>query len=626
MTITIPARRDAGASTGRIPTSPPYTASPIRHSPLSQPPMFAPTRTPSPSQQSRKPHPSHAPMPGSGHKLPSDSTGQHRRTSLSTSPLSPATPSSLFSTRASPSGLEGSPTHPASPPLSRSHPLLGSYPLSLLHSRMSHAHPAHPPTDGFCIQLSSVGRGRDCPADLRLPKREQIPFSATHYSLVEDGQLSSGVGGKSSPWVGNVDLESHYIDSLRRTTSGHHGLGHGPPPLIPGYQVAPRGQLQIFVRTATTALKVFLIPYDLSDLDAGGRLLIREKTYARDIRSEGLSSSLPQTLRYAIQLQFACVQSPNDVGHRQSRSRKSSTSRRPRDRRANREAQSTSVNDKAYYLSKSIRLIFSSLSSSREEIRMERHVEVIPPPLSTPAADTPTRETRADQPKKRRDTFGPFSPGSLGRLEEWEMIRAKWFARREMEDAEAVEDEDGPATRLGGKVTSNDDQMTLEDSPSPSISRGRALKTSLDLDPHTRFTKADPRPPKINRTPSLLSTTQPARPFSPSSTSSQSSPLSPDLSLPTAQFGDRPAPQAIISPTPRHLTLHSPRPIPHGRAVSPISTSPRPASPRTPVSVWSPVPTQRRMTREDGREEVELSQRLRQLSMRGVDERASEQA
>lgn len=383
-------------------------ASPIRSSPLTAPPHFSPARTPSPSTAHKRsiPHAESSTAARRRFSQPASSLSRPR------SFLSPLTPSST--TPATDTGVE--PAHPASPPLSRSQPLLGSYQLSLLHSRMSRttSHSVAPSSkQGFSIRIGAIGKGKTCPPELRCPSPLTLPLPATYYDLLEPLEASRQ-GASQTPWVGTVDLEQRYFEEYVSRSSTATDI----PPEYPGYRVAPVGQLQIIVKTALSPIKVFLIPYDLRNLPLGGRLLVRERTFVDEEISTGTSpaSRKKEFLRYAIQLQFACHPSQPLLSRqdplttrRPRHSAPSDASRLDLDQLCNRE----------YYLSKSLKVIFTAQSSGlNEELRTDRHDEVVPP----------------SEPLGGRSVG--FSPGSMGgrRSEDWVVIRQKWLARKEVQD------------------------------------------------------------------------------------------------------------------------------------------------------------------------------------------------
>lgn len=327
-----------------------------------------------------------------------------------------------------------------SPPLSRSHPLLGSYPLSLIHSRMSHAHQPHSSSTTFSLHIKAVGQGKRCPPELRCPKPLDLPFVATYYDL--ENQARAG-GSSQTPWVGTVDLEQHYYDRYASLTTITPEARGADPPDHPGYHVAPVGQLQMIVKTPSNAIKAFLVPYDLRELPVGGRLLARERTYVHSAvtparstpNSPDPASTSPESdkgkkkecLRYAYQLQFVCL---SDTSHMLSKAahgaRESSTTRHT-------SSDAQTPGGKAYYLSKTLKVVFTSTPPEADEaLRTERADEIVPPSSGGIRISNTVKQRR-----RSSGVFGPTSASPSGSasqrtLEEWELVRLKWMARRDM--------------------------------------------------------------------------------------------------------------------------------------------------------------------------------------------------
>ncbi|CAB4396964.1 unnamed protein product [Rhizophagus irregularis] len=110
-----------------------------------------------------------------------------------------------------------------------------------------------------------------------------------------------------TPYVGNVDLENGLTGERFKKFAG-------------GYRIPLKGQLQIVIKNLNkTAVKIFLVPYDLSDMPPGTKTFIRQKSYTIPssynsmIQDYGVGdktnnnnndSFTKSTLRYAIHLQF----------------------------------------------------------------------------------------------------------------------------------------------------------------------------------------------------------------------------------------------------------------------------------------------------------------------------------
>lgn len=245
--------------------------------------------------------------------------------------------------------------------------LVGSYENSLLAGRLS-ATPS-PPID-FHASIGVLG-SPDSPSKLRCPTHLHIPFGATFYPNVESGT--------SSPFVGTIDLEAHFLSLLSPPFD--------PLPRFPGFRLPPRGQVQLVIKNPnSTAIKLFLIPYDLTGLarnGEGGKTFLRQKSYA--VVEEG-SDEGKGRLRYAVHLQFCAPP----------------TSGEPR-----------------FFLHNTIRVVFASRAlDSTERLRV--------------VAEGPEGVGGVERTAEER--FAPYrGPGS-----EWEMARKKAKAREKARKREVV--------------------------------------------------------------------------------------------------------------------------------------------------------------------------------------------
>jgi hypothetical protein len=116
----------------------------------------------------------------------------------------------------------------------------------------------------FIAQIGVLASGTYKP---KCPPHVTIPFNAYFYQLE-----NVGVG---TPYVGTVDLE----DATRK-----------------GYRVPAVGQVQMVIKNPhRTAVKLFLVPYDLSDMPARSKTFLQQKSY---VNTKGLHS--------AIHLSFVC--------------------------------------------------------------------------------------------------------------------------------------------------------------------------------------------------------------------------------------------------------------------------------------------------------------------------------
>ncbi|TVY65671.1 Uncharacterized protein LSUE1_G008041 [Lachnellula suecica] len=249
---------------------------------------------------------------------------------------SPQTPNYLHSRRPSYTS-ESSPLHAS---------MVGSYEESILRGRMSTT--PSKPLD-FVAQIGVLGLGK-CKSSLRCPAHVTIPFPAVFYSYET---TTHGRSGKSedgpSPYVGQIDLENslHNPDEARdnkrkrlnstvgRTRNEDLEMVDGPtvnqltereirraekqkrrstsPRASPGgsYRIPEKGQLQIIIKNPNkTAVKLFLVPYDLAGMEPGTKTFIRQRSYSAGPIIDSPLSSSPQspvtnpadrpTLRYLV--------------------------------------------------------------------------------------------------------------------------------------------------------------------------------------------------------------------------------------------------------------------------------------------------------------------------------------
>lgn len=190
-------------------------------------------------------------------------------------------------------------------------PMVGSYEESILRGRMSTT-PSRPLN--FVARIGVLGKGQ-CKPTLRCPPHVTIPFPAVFYSYNAGNDRLSNAS--PSPYVGLIDLENHlqpYEEtekpkrrhrSNNRSTADNEHLDTakesvGPvgqerrrkekmrrrsasPKAPPGgcYRIPQQGQLQIIIKNPNkTAVKLFLVPYDLSDMEPGQKTFIRQRSYS----------------------------------------------------------------------------------------------------------------------------------------------------------------------------------------------------------------------------------------------------------------------------------------------------------------------------------------------------------
>ncbi|KAG0369924.1 hypothetical protein BGZ54_008412 [Gamsiella multidivaricata] len=99
------------------------------------------------------------------------------------------------------------------------------------------------------------------------------------------------------PYVGNLDLDSGFRGSRRFAR------------MPGGMRIPLRGQVQVMIKNPNkTVVKVFLVPYDFTDMPPGTKTFLRQKYYSTGPGVGPVTSNQNSngTLRYAIHLQFCC--------------------------------------------------------------------------------------------------------------------------------------------------------------------------------------------------------------------------------------------------------------------------------------------------------------------------------
>lgn len=193
--------------------------------------------------------------------------------------------------------------------------MVGSYEESILRGRMSTT-PSRPLD--FVAKIGVLGRGQ-CKSNLKCPPHVTVPFPAVFYSYnTGNGRISD----EPSPYVGLVDLENSLPTPKESNHNGnrkrrhavpapdqdnldfriqhlHANAGEEPqnevrrkekkkrrstsPKTPPGgsYRIPAQGQLQIVLKNPNnTAVKLFLVPYDLTDMEPGQKTFIRQRSYS----------------------------------------------------------------------------------------------------------------------------------------------------------------------------------------------------------------------------------------------------------------------------------------------------------------------------------------------------------
>ncbi|KAL2886057.1 Protein FAM214A [Ceratocystis lukuohia] len=214
-------------------------------------------------------------------------------------------------------------------------PLVGSYEESLLRGRMSTV-PSRPLT--FNAQIGVLGRG-NCKPSLRCPAHVTLPFHAVFYDYPSKARDSRGAGagsggiaddGGPSPYVGTVDLENSLLaygaqsqqktgDQRRKKPKAHSEDTATRAPPGGSYRIPEVGQLQIIIKNPhKTAIKLFLVPYDLTGMQPGTKTFVRQRCYSLGPPASpiapggsGQASGPPQAhnrpvLRYLVHANICC--------------------------------------------------------------------------------------------------------------------------------------------------------------------------------------------------------------------------------------------------------------------------------------------------------------------------------
>ncbi|GAB0136316.1 hypothetical protein EsDP_00004621 [Epichloe bromicola] len=243
----------------------------------------------------------------------------------------------IFRTRRPSFGSDSSPIQHAS--------MVGSYEESILRGRMSTT-PSKP--FDFLAQIGVLGKGK-CKSSLRCPAHVTLPFPAVYYSYSSTSHSRSASDDGPSPYVGQIDLENGLpnLEEEHRSKRKAHGRymerkpmdNHGDilmpdsdlddrprpssrpnrrmgsPRAPPGgsYRIPEKGQIQIVIKNQNkTAVKLFLMPYDLTGMEPGTKTFIRQRSYSAGPiidnvpnTSETDAQSRPM-LRYLVHLHMCC--------------------------------------------------------------------------------------------------------------------------------------------------------------------------------------------------------------------------------------------------------------------------------------------------------------------------------
>ncbi|THV63853.1 hypothetical protein D6D28_10346 [Aureobasidium pullulans] len=304
-------------------------------------------------------------------------------------------------------------------------PMVGSYEESILRGRMSTT--PSKPLD-FVAQIGVLGKG-DCKPSLKCPPHVAIPFPAVFYSYAS----GTSTDPEPSPYVGMLDLENtlkkpddpEALAARRRrkhqehshTISKHHDTSHTSHDdetsrqrrqhkmsrrinSLPGgsYRIPEIGQLQIIIKNPNkTAVKLFLVPYDLSDMPPGTKTFIRQRSYSA---GPVVDMPLSSMRNYGTDRPEAAIGGLDD----------------PRDRPVLRYLIHLHICSPAkgkYYLYKSVRVVFANrVPDGKEKLRTE--MQMPEPrysawkPTSTETADAAAMSAAKVEEAKRRRRSAVF--------------------------------------------------------------------------------------------------------------------------------------------------------------------------------------------------------------------------
>ena len=294
--------------------------------------------------------------------------------------------------------------------------MVGSYEESILRGRMSTT--PSKPLD-FTAQIGALGKD-DCKP--KHPAHVSVDFPAVYYNWSNSLGRKPAVNDEPSPYVGFIDLEQKLppaqTKAKRRnrasspTIKQQDGSAEAPSrreiklekrrhhspspsrraPLGGCYRIPQRGQLQILIKSPNkSAVKLFLVPYDLSGMEPGTKTFVRQRSYSSGPIIENPISSKPApdsesgakptskdkpSLRYLIQLNICCL----------SRGR--------------------------FYLYKSIQVVFANrVPDNKENLKVDllwpepRYSPYKAKSESTPSVSS-TPSGRTDEKTRRRRSYG----------------------------------------------------------------------------------------------------------------------------------------------------------------------------------------------------------------------------
>ncbi|KAK5452368.1 hypothetical protein LTS15_007434 [Exophiala xenobiotica] len=167
----------------------------------------------------------------------------------------------------------------------------------------------------FYEAIGVVGKG-NCPSSLKCPAHVSVPFPAVFYNYPSTTESRSISDDNPSPYVGTIDLERNLkppespaprprraegpIDTQELvaeiTSPENTAIGRAlardvqekngqkiilsKVPTGGAYRVPQRGQLQIIIKNPNkTAVKLFLVPYDLNGMVPGTKTFVRQRSF-----------------------------------------------------------------------------------------------------------------------------------------------------------------------------------------------------------------------------------------------------------------------------------------------------------------------------------------------------------
>eukprot|EP00842_Homolaphlyctis_polyrhiza_P004461 jgi/Hompol1/5015/HPOL_004090-RA len=224
-----------------------------------------------------------------------------------------------------------------SPQAELNNPLVGSYEESILSGRMS-TFSSKPIS--FLAEIGVIAFGK-CKSSLKCPPHLIVAFPAYFFELRDDDL-------PVTPYVGSIESSSR----SKKSTTDHNG-----------YRLPPRGQIQIVIKNPSrTAIKVFLIQYDLRDMPANTKTFLRQKSYAL--------STVPSPTKGA-----------GSPSHSHRRTESSPTASSPR-------RQQVGVDD---YLATSPHLPSLSSNISSDSAGDDTAATILPIPVSAPQTRRPSQ-------------------------------------------------------------------------------------------------------------------------------------------------------------------------------------------------------------------------------------------